>query len=360
MRNLHALLFGLAIALTSGGATDCGQIIDDAGFDLWCGDRLCRWTLEKGAIAPTATWHSGDDGVDMIGAEVALSQLTEVAANDGTCIAFDLVADVAADAEVTLEVDVYGDGTVDHVERIPTSDWRPISFRLAMPERYQGVRFRLRKLGGHAVLANIGAEIAPERECVGARLVAGPAPDGAQCRTAADCASGFCVPGPFGSSCGGCAVDSDCGGELCALDPIAPAHLGLPTACTAAASTPTALACIRDEQCASGRCVDNVCSTCAGDRDCNGGSCLAIVYTWPDGGTAVGGHFCASGAGAASGAPCLTDGECASGQCQGTAHGMCRTSFFPRACDVDSDCPGFAFTTEPACVTVGIRGGTCQ
>ena len=36
------------------------------GFDAWCGDRLCHWTLEKGEIRRVSTWHAGDDGVELV------------------------------------------------------------------------------------------------------------------------------------------------------------------------------------------------------------------------------------------------------------------------------------------------------
>ena len=269
MRHLPTLLLLAGVAVTSGGATDCGQVIDDRGFDLWCGDRLCRWNLEKGQIAPVPTWHEGDHGVDLIGADVAISQLTEVASTDGTCVGFDLVADVAADAEVHLLVDVYGDGTIERDERIPTSAWRPVSFRLRMPGFYQGVRFRLTKVGGHAVLANIGAAIAEEvgqRRRVAGVEASGDADAGADDPVDAECASGDCVPGPLGSACGACTTDADCaGGDVCGIVSYAEASRGLWSACVAPASTATGLACTIDAQCATGICAGGYCSACRDD-----------------------------------------------------------------------------------------------
>lgn len=364
MRHLSSLGLLVAVALTSGGATDCGQIIDDRGFDLWCGDRLCRWTLEKGQVAPAATWHDGDRGVELVGADVAIAQLTEVDSGDGRCVGFDLVADVADDAEVHLQVDVYGDGTVDRDERVPTSAWRPVAFRLRMPEFYQGVRFRLTKRGGHAVLANIGAEIRPDAECVGAAITVGPRPDGVLCTDDAECASGDCVPGPLGSACGDCTTDADCtGGDVCAIVSYAEANRGLWSACLPPASTQTGLACIRDAQCASGICAGGFCSGCRDATDCGGAACEPLHYVIPgaDGGPPIditGGLHCAGGV--ASGGACLADADCASGRCAGDTLAMCTTSFFPRACTAEMECPGYAFGSEAACVNVGTRGGTCQ
>ncbi len=361
MRTLPLFVLGLAIVATSGGATDCGAIIDDSGFDLWCGDRLCRWDLEKGQVAQAPTWHRDDHGVELIGADVALSQLTEVTSGDGRCVAFDLVADVAADAEVFLEIDLYGDGSVERIERIPTSDWRPVGFRLGMPARYQGVRFRLTKTGGHAVLANLGAEIADDAECVGEPIAGGPAPAGATCLAPAECASGRCVPTEGWPVCAACEVDADCpDGGVCGLDPIAPANLALAPTCLAAGSTATGLACRGDAQCATGICAGGVCSTCRSSADCGGASCARITYPVADGATVVGGARCLGAAPAPTGAACLGDDECASGRCVGEPHRVCQTGPLGRSCDRDSDCPGFAFATTSACVTVGVRGGTCQ
>lgn len=365
MRHLPTLLLVAGVAVTSGGATDCGQVIDDRGFDLWCGDRLCRWALEKGQIAPAPTWHAGDHGVEMVGADVAISQLTEVASTDGRCVGFDLVADVAADAEVHLLVDVYGDGTIERDERIPTSAWRPVAFRLRMPEFYQGVRFRLTKTGGHAVLANIGAAIADDAECVGPTLEAGLRPDGVICGEDAECASGDCVPGPLGSACGECTTDADCaGGDVCGIVSYAEASRGLWAACVAPASTATGLACVRDAQCATGICAGGYCSACRDDSTCGGGACAPIHYVVDhadrDPTDIAGALHCTGGPLVASGGACLADGDCASGACVGDALAMCTTSFFPRACTTDMECPGYAFGGEPACVNVGTRGGTCQ
>ena len=58
MRWRAALAAG--IALSQMGATDCGQVIDDPGFDLWCGATLCDWSVAVGTVAPMPTWHARD------------------------------------------------------------------------------------------------------------------------------------------------------------------------------------------------------------------------------------------------------------------------------------------------------------
>src|SRR5690349_20867075 len=96
------------------GATDCGGgITRDPGFDLWCGDALCAWKLERGAILRVPTWHEADAGVELVAPGTAIEQFTPVNSGDGTCIRFDLISDVAEDAQAELAVDVYGDGAVE-------------------------------------------------------------------------------------------------------------------------------------------------------------------------------------------------------------------------------------------------------
>ena len=177
MRTLTALspLLLVGAAVASMGATDCGQIIDDAGFDLWCGPNLCAWQVEAGSIRRVATWHEADAGVELLGAEAKISQLTEVNDRDGTCVRFDMVADLDDSVDLRLQMDVWGDGTYEYDERIPASDWRALSYLVRMPATYDHVRFRLSKRSsGRAVLANIGAEIAGELECTTPPLVVTP------------------------------------------------------------------------------------------------------------------------------------------------------------------------------------------
>jgi hypothetical protein len=170
-----AFFFLAAAAFASMGATECGQIIDDAGFDLWCGNALCKWDVETGTIRKAPTWHEADAGVELVDAETKISQLTEVTSSDGTCIRFEMVADLEESVELRLQMDVYGDGTYEYDERIPTSDWRQLTYLVRMPASYELVRFRLyKRSAGHAVLANIGAEIAQDFECTSPPLVVTP------------------------------------------------------------------------------------------------------------------------------------------------------------------------------------------
>jgi hypothetical protein len=125
------------------GSTDCGNALRDSGFDLWCGGQLCAWKVERGEILRVPTWNEGDPGVELVGADAAIEQLSPVDSGDGTCLEFSLIANVDDRADLELHVDVTGDGSIEHTERIPTSQWRPLSYKVRIKAPYAGVRFEL-------------------------------------------------------------------------------------------------------------------------------------------------------------------------------------------------------------------------
>jgi hypothetical protein len=155
-----SLLLVPVVAASQLGADGCpGQLIDDRGFDLWCGDQLCAWDVDRGEVARVPTWHRGDDGVALLGPDTQLSQVSAPGLT-AWCIRFTTIAHVEETAQVTLSLDLDDDGTVDHAERIPTSDWARVTFLLHV-EPSSGIRFLLTRAGsGEAVLANVGAELA--------------------------------------------------------------------------------------------------------------------------------------------------------------------------------------------------------
>lgn len=342
----------IAVAVALGGATECGQVISDRGFDLWCGERLCSWDLEKGEIRRVATWNEGDSGVEMIGDDVAISQLAPAETSDGRCVRVTMVADIEESAEVRLQLDVYGDGTVESDERIPTSDWRKLTYLLRLPDTYQGVRFRLTKRGGgRAVLANIGAEIVIDEACMGEPLAV-TAPVGAYCEDDGDCGSGQCFEwlGDWPDVCGSCDGDEDCtGGDLCTVAGPAPGWLSVYSQCMPPGALADGLRCLRDENCASGICGGGVCSECRTAADCGGAACVP---------TEVGATRCDRGRGA--GATCFVHGDCDSGVCEGEALLGCDGAL-RRECASESDCPGQLSDPDAiSCVTVGFAGGICR
>lgn len=356
------------LAATQLGATDCGGVLRDPGFDLWCGELLCSWKVVRGEVRRAPTWHGSDAGVELVGDDAAISQLSPVNFNDGTCLHFELVANIDDAAEAHLALDIHGDGSIDRKERLPASKWKPLSYNLLIEAPFDGIRFELSKRGGGgAVLGRISVEVS-EGGCEGLPPVAGgPAPLGATCLADAGCASGMCriVPAPdtffgFAQRCVTCDPalgDAACAaGMTCGLtEPRASIH-GVPIECVPEASDELGELCLEDAECATGRCnAVNVCSTCTPlsgvDSGCTNGE--ACRGAWPSGPS-----VCAAGLGRRlSGEPCATDGDCASGRCDGAVRRVCDDG---RPCGSPGDCPVGGALESGACTTVGKTGGTCQ
>lgn len=347
-------------------AYNCNDVLDDPGFDLWCGDRLCAWQLEQGELRKAPTWHRSDTGVELVGPEVAISQF----ANQGSslqCLRFELIADVEETAAVTLELDFFADGIVDHEQGIPTSDWAELSYRIRMPGSYQGILFRIRKRGsGRAVLAEIAA-LSESPEVCGdlPALSPVPHPTGAACLEDDVCKTRTCAAGDIWMVCSECATSSECGAsEVCGMSQVAPRHLGLYRACTAMASHGLGERCVDDAECSTGICAEGVCSTCRQDTDCPSGqtcrerqlldgSATPELMPWQ----------CEPQAGLAGpGVACLAGDDCQSGACQG--QGERRVCLFDaRSCTADGDCPPddlLSSSDTGTCVTVGVIDGVCQ
>lgn len=358
--------FALALVLAAAsqlGASDggCGTpppVIRDEGFDLWCGDVLCVWKLvtPEGSIAKAATWHAQDAGVAFVASEAIIEQTSPISSEDGTCVQFDLIANVAETAEVTLDVDVSADGVIDRSERIPTSRWKPMTFLLRFSENYRGVRFQLAKRGtGAATLAQLHAELVVSTSCAGFTPIDQlPAPNGAWCATDADCTSGLCRTGDepvsyFGARklCVGCDAAAPCApGSVCGRGETASPVRAIPTECVPAGGDELGALCAGDAECESGICSNGACSTCDATRPCASGTCR-IAY----------GHGPQTCTGGARDAPCVVDEDCTSGRCEGPPRMQCADG---RPCTSREQCPIDKLSLEPgACTVVGVQGGTC-
>jgi hypothetical protein len=342
------------------GATDCdGGITRDPGFDLWCGDALCAWKLERGAIRRAPTWHPDDAGVELVEPDTAIEQFTPATSRDGTCIRFDLIADVAEDAQAELAIDIYGDGSIERAFPIPTASWKPISFRFALAAPYTGVRFEIAKQGpGRAVVARMRAFVIDEG-CAGIpALTGGPAPLGALCKDNRECASALCAAVEFPSDHGRCAgcdpFAPQCEtGQVCGYIEPGPAERSVPIACVAEAARVLGEECLSDGECATGMCSVGVCSTCDPniDQPCAGGLACRSSYD-------VGPYLCgARDQRGAPGAPCGADSDCMSGTCSGPARQQCLDG---RACVTDFNCPVDGSLRHLPCDIVGIQGGRCD
>lgn len=360
--NIKRLILTIVLGVSAHlmlSAYGCQPVIENNGFDLWCGDQLCLWELDSGEIERVSTWHKGDFGVSFLGQDVRISQYQYFTDNQVQCLQFSIVADVSVTADMVLQLDLYDDGVIDYEQPILPTRYAPIELQVVMPERYAGVRFIVHKRGtGDAVVAQLYASD-DVSDCAGTPIELAGVSEGIACETGDDCVSGICNPDevPFVdfSVCGECASDDDCGGDVCGVEnpssPLAELYRG----CGEAARHGLGERCIGDAECTTGICNGGVCSTCVEDTDCGGGrSCVAPpppagVEFW------LKPTLCSPGAGSgAPGGDCLNNTDCASGKCKGIgALGVCQID--GRLCGGKQDCP-----RDLECLSVGTAGGTCQ
>lgn len=371
MKNKTLTLWALTgIALFTMGAEDsCGpdDILHDPTFDLWCGDTLCSWEVEAGGVAKVPTWHEAEDGAALRGDPTIISQLAQVGSSEVSCIQIDLLASVPAGSNLTLELDFYDDGYVEHSQALAGDDYSPVTYRITPPERWDGVRFRLRKTGEvDAIIAQIRALAAYSDDCSDPPLQLRNMPIGAPCAGPEECASGACAEIPIISSfdgglldedtCGGCESDLDCpAGQACGLS-WNEGWYGY-TECMPAGEKLLGEACAGAGECASGTCEEGLCSECSpGGGQCEDGDlCYRHEATAQADESIM--PFTCHGEPRAGGESCLADGDCASGSCSaGELLRICDPD--GRPCDTNADCPYAEL--GGACVTVGPADGRCD
>lgn len=380
MNRVATTIAAVAIYLACAGHGTCtSDLLDDPSFDLWCGEELCSWKVERGDIHKAATWHESDTGVELVGDDVAISQLSDVSYQD--CIQFDLIADIDLDATVILEMDLFDDGEIDFSERLPTARFELLSYVVKMPERFQGIRFRLRKTGsGHAVLAQIRARRASD--CEGEPLDQPVTPVGGWCVLDDDgegglapthdwCATGTCSqsqPWALGRyACSDCEQDSDCDNGVCGVQDQVPTFLDPHRSCVAPASRELGQLCYQGEECATGVCCLGVCSTCCDSfpqAECSDDrTCTQRDYDTPVRGGYIGPSQCDPGlATGLVGEACLRDDDCASQNCVGSDE-LSVCLYDGRTCSSDTDCPpdrSHDHDEFGTCFRFGTAGGICQ
>ena len=351
----------LLIAATQLGADCDGDILRDTGFDLWCGDDLCSWKVLRGDVKRVDTWHAGDSGVELLGPDAAISQMTAGDHGANGCIELELLANVSKDATAHLDLDVYGNGSIDHSVPIGTSSWEPISFRIRFAQPYTGLRFELTKQGpGTAAFANIRARVLASAECDGFPAITHePGPLGSQCGVDEGCESAMCREVHdedrlfgFSNRCVAC-DETSCGADVCGVaEPVSPIF-AVPLRCEPAGGSELGEQCVTGAECATGICTNFACSTC----DENTAPCVnheACSYTSPHGP-----FLCSPGASVRKhGEPCFTNADCASGACTGPVRKLCEDD--GRPCNSDANCPIDHTLLNTSCITVGVTGGSCE
>jgi len=252
----NALLAAFALVFLR--AESCGRdLVRNPGFDLWCGETLCDWTAE-GDVARVPTWHRHDYGVALEGDPSSISQLADLTGGPADCFHFELLVRKSDRADVFLQMDFEDDGSVEYSQPIPAGDWTPVEYDVKPPDWYSAVRFIVLKRGpGTAVLAQI--RIRTGGECLGEPVRLAPRPLRASCNTNDDCESGVCSETwdyfDMGSVCSTCAGDADCdAGDVCGL---AVSEAGEWRACQPRGERAIGERCAEDDECGGG--ADPIC-----------------------------------------------------------------------------------------------------
>jgi len=367
-RTLRGLLCLVAAPMLMG--SECEQpLVKDSGFDVWCGDTLCDWHVDTGAVTKVPTWHERDYGVGLDGDPVEISQALPFTSDDLSCIHFDLLANVDDSTSVVLTMDFDG-GAFARQQTIPSGNWTPLSYHLVTPSYFQSLRLSIRKTGaGNAELAQIQASKASD--CSDPPPVGELArPAGATCEMASQCAGAMCRARTAAGTlfdddtgqqvCAACTSDADCGaGMVCGVGWSTTFIQPFP-ACAPAAAAVLGDRCLIDSECASGTCCHGVCSTCCaggGTPACATGTTCAARAKTADGKPARTAWQCGPDGGhGAPGTACLANDDCASGACAGG--GVLSVCADGRRCASDADCPEGA--PGNPCTAIGVAGGQCQ
>ncbi len=215
MKNLRRSLVIVFVALACAlFATGCDDIIKDPNFHTWCGDSLCSWKLESGEIRKAPTWHKNDTGVELLDSSAAshVTAISQVVAGATyKCLEFSVIADVAAEAQVYVEVDFGADGTAEYKQQIAAVGFRVQKTQITAPARYTGMKLTLSKRGsGRAVLAQMDVKsvttcsappVSLEPQALGTSCSLLEIKDGAYVFDNAACHSGQCCMGICSECC---------------------------------------------------------------------------------------------------------------------------------------------------------------
>ena len=155
--NRFALAVLVPVCLVTMGSYCEVDVIDDPGFQFWCGETLCAWTVEQGAVRKVPTWHEHDYAVELVGSPVVISQ--QAAEGFGYCVRIELIADVETSAMLTIEIDYGGDGSIDWTSPVSREGFRSLAWEVRPgSEANSDSIFIVRKSGeGRAVLTQLRA-----------------------------------------------------------------------------------------------------------------------------------------------------------------------------------------------------------
>lgn len=243
---------GILLAATIAACDD--DLIDDATFRLWDGDKLASWTLEQGSVRKAPTWHPNDYGVELVDTPTMLSQVSKSSSHP-SCIAFTTMADVDPTAQVWLGIDFNADGTIDVEQPIAATNFHKSENLITAPTLYEALRFVISKKGtGRAVLAEIRA--LADTRCTGVPPEVHPQALGTRCGSGDQCASAVCCAGGCGECC---EAGAACGSGTCkqtalSVPPGSWSTVPVLQCNPGAHDRASGMACLFDADCKSGAC----------------------------------------------------------------------------------------------------------
>lgn len=124
----HSIWLSPLLALLLVGVTCETDLLEDPGFQFWCGERLCEWDTIEGEIERVSTWHEHDYGVELVGAPVVLTQ--PFARGTRGCALIETVADVDPAAEVFVVIDQDGDGAPEWERQVGSEGFEAQSWEV--------------------------------------------------------------------------------------------------------------------------------------------------------------------------------------------------------------------------------------
>ncbi len=352
-----------AIMLTAGICEEERQLTEP----LWCGERLCDWTVSAGQVERVATWHKKDLGVSFLGDHSAISQIV---GSEQHCFTVMLMADQDGQCQLNFNVDVNSGERPNLSRPIRSNGWSVETFVINLPPFVEDVRFTIEKTGpGRCVLARV--DWWDDGKCTPNYSLLTDLPLGIRCVTEANCHSEICAPTGvegdvfwFDSRCVECTADDQCAADqICGIDYVG-AFAQPHRSCVDPAAKVLGERCADDRECQQGVCYRGQCSGCREDGDCASGS-HCISFDAQD-------EFlpfqCSPGDQAGvTGEPCLRDSDCRSS--------VCDSNYMLSLCERDGqrclspeDCPitweeSIVWSydqLESRCHYIGRRGGVCQ
>jgi hypothetical protein len=150
MKKTLMVFLGLcALAGWSGCRGELGYWVDpetetELNQKIWCGDRLCTWSVREGEARPVRTWHDLDPSIRLVGPRVRLSRDDTLTTAGKVCASFQIHLQSPPLTSVRLEVDLGSDGTIDRSEPLRQRDnyakasHYPSVFRDSLPREIAG------------------------------------------------------------------------------------------------------------------------------------------------------------------------------------------------------------------------------